>query len=202
MPVPDECKMPDLSNLDLPLILHLYTQLLAGENRAFGRKMNLYHRNFIRLTDKALREYGQAREAILAEITERNLTTEEILKQGQHLIGYTFTDHIETCINALSRLFRILNRIKSEQTSPAFPRQLRKLAEATNEKISYLRNAVEHMDERIQRDEIAAGRPIMLDASKDGDYLVASKHKISFSELATSLTAMHEIALYLVSARD
>lgn len=54
MAIPSECKMPDLSGLDSPLMNRLLVQLLVGE-RGLSRKVQLYRRNFVRLIDKALR---------------------------------------------------------------------------------------------------------------------------------------------------
>lgn len=78
MVILSECKMPDLSGLDSPsLIGCLLVQLLMGE-RGLSRKASLYRRNFVRLVDKALLEYQEAREVILAEIAEANRSSEEM----------------------------------------------------------------------------------------------------------------------------
>ena len=160
MVIPSECKMPDLSGLDSPLIGRLIVQLLVGEP-GLSRKTSLYRKNYIRLVDKALREYHEARELILAQIAEANRSAEEMSRDGRHIYLILFTDHIETCINAVSRLFRLFERIKSERKSPAFPRELRRLLETQGESVAKVRNTVEHMDERIRNDEISPVKPIM-----------------------------------------
>lgn len=200
MAIPTECKMPDLSGLDSPLIGQLLVQVMIGEP-GLSRKTGLYRRNFIRLLNKALVEYHEAREVILAEIAEANRPAEEMIKHGRRIYIIAFTNHIETCINAVSRLFKLLERIKAERDSPAVPRELRKLVETKSKSIDYIRNAVEHMDELIQRDEIALGQPIMLALSKNDDSVVVSNYEIKFKELAIVLEKMYEIAQYILTVK-
>jgi len=200
MAIPTECKMPDLSGLDSPLIGQLLVQLLVGEP-GLSRKTGLYRRNFIRLLNKALVEYLEAREVILAEIAEANRTSEEMIKHGRRIYIIAFTNHIETCVNAVSRLFKLLERIKSEKDSPVVSRELRRLVETKSKFIDYIRNAVEHMDELIQKDEIALGQPIMLALSKNDDGVVVSNYEIKFKELAMVLEKMYEIALYILTVK-
>ncbi len=199
MAIPSECKMPDLSGLD-SLIGRLIVQVMIGEP-GLTRKAGLYRRNFIRLVDKALGEYHEARKAILADIAEANRPAKEMQKHGRRMYFVTFTNHIETCINAVSRLFKLLERIKSEKESLALPRELRKLVETKSGSVSNVRNAIEHMDKLIREDEIAPGQPVMLTVTKNGDGVVISKYEIKFEELAMVLGKMHEIALYILQPR-
>jgi len=101
MAIPSKCKMPDLSGLDR-LMNRLMVQVLVGD-RGLSRKAALYRRNFVRLLDKALREYNEAREIILAEIAEANRSPKEMAKDGRSIYIITFPDHMETCINAVRR---------------------------------------------------------------------------------------------------
>lgn len=199
--IPSECKMPDLSDLYTPLKGLLIVQLLVGE-KGLSWKASLYRRNFIRLLDKALQEYQKARDTILAEIAETKRPVEEKREQGRILYIFALTDHIETCINAVSRLFKLLDRIKSEKESPVVPRELRRLVETRSKSIDSIRNAIEHMDERIQKDEIAPGQPIMLVLSEDHDGVAVSNKEIKFEALAMVLRTMHEIALYILKAKN
>ena len=146
------------------------------------------------LSDQRLN--GVARQAKSARhVTEAKRSAEEMTKYGRQLHFIAFTDHIETCINAVSRLFKLLERIKSEIESPSFPRELRKLVETRSESVKTIRNTVEHMDERIREDEIAPGKPIMLTVSQEGDGLLVSDCEMQFKDRAMVLENMHEIAL-------
>ena len=199
MGIPKECKMPDLSGLDT-LINRLLVQVMIGDP-GVSKKAALYRRNFVRLVDKALNEYHEAREAILAQIAEAKRPAKEMEKHGRQIFIFEFTDHIETCINAVARLFKLLERIKSEKQSPAWPRELRRLLETKSESIENARNAVEHIDERIQRGEIAPGKPVMMSVSEKDDAVVVSSHEIRFEELAMVLEKMHEVAQYILTIK-
>ena len=122
-------------------------------------------------------------------------------KHGRYIFMFEFTDHIENCINAASRLYKLLDRIKSEKKSLALPRELRRLVETKIESVKDVRDAVEHMDERIQKDEIAPGKPIMLSVSKNADGVIVSNHEIKFQELAMVIEKMHEIALFILTVK-
>jgi hypothetical protein len=200
MSLPSECKMPDLSGLDYPLIGRLIIQLLAGES-GLSPKTSLYRRNFIRLVDKALREYQEAREAILAEIAEAKRPPEKMSRDGRSMYIHLFTDHIETCINAVGRLYKLLERIKVEKQPPGLPRELRRQVETREGTIVKIRGAVEHMDELILKGEAGMGKPIMVAGSENWDAIVVSAYELRFDELAMVLRAMHEIALYLLTIK-
>ena len=199
MALPSECKMPDLSGLD-PLTNRLLVQLLVGE-RGLSQKTSLYRKNFIRLVDKALREYHETREVILAQIAEMNRSAKEMSRDGRSIYLLTFPDHIETCINAVRRLYKLFWRIKAEKESPEFPRELRRQVRTIEKTIVKIRVAIEHMDELIVKGEIVAGKPIMAAGSENWDAVVVSNYELKFEELATVLRAMHEIALYLLTIK-
>jgi len=192
--------MPDLSGLDYPLVGRLVIQLLAGE-RGLSPKTSLYRRNFIRLVDKALREYHEARETILAEIAETKRPLEEMSRDGRNIYILTFADHIENCINAVQRLYKLLERIKAEKQSPGLPRELRRQVETRGETIVRIRGAIEHMDERILEGEAGVGKPIMAAGSENWDAVVVSNYELKFEELAMVLRTMHEIALHLLTIK-
>ncbi len=200
MSLPSECKMPDLSGLDSPLIGRLWIQLLVGE-RGLSPKTSLYRRNFVRLVDKALREYHEAREAILAQIAEMKRPPKKMIRDGRVLYILTFTDHIETCINTVRRLYKLLERIKAEKQSPELPRTLWRQVEKKEEAIIEIRDAIEHMDEFIINGEVGAGKPIMAAGNDNWDAVVVSKYELKFEELAMVLRVMNEIALYLLTIK-
>jgi len=200
MTLPTECRMPDLSGLDYPLISRLVIQLLAGE-RGLSPKTSLYRRNFIRLIDKALREYHEAREAILAEIAEAERPPEEMSRDGRSIYILVFTDHIETCISTVRRLYKLLERIKAEKQSPGLPRELRRQVETIEQTVVDIRGAIEHIDELILKGEAGMGKPIMAVSSETWDAVVISNYELKFENLAMVLRVMHEIALYLLTIK-
>jgi len=197
--IPSECKMPDLSDLR-PLRGRLLVLLMVG-GKGLSQNTSLYIRNFVRLLDKSLEEYGEARETILAQIEEGKRPPGEMMKQGRILHILAFTDHIETCINAIARLYKLLDGIKSEPESPTLPRETRRLVETQTRPIKDIRDTIEHMDERIQKGELAPGKPIMPVLSENDDSVVVSNHEIKFKELSMILRTMHEIAQYILTVK-
>jgi len=187
--------MPDLSGLDSSLKARLLVQVIVGDP-GVSQEVGLYRRNFIRLVDKALNEYHEARKAKLNVVAEKNR------RDVKHLyIMFDFTDHIETCINAVRRLYKLLDRIKSEKQSPEIPRELRKLVERKYDSIKNIRDGVEHMDDRIRSGERAVGEPIMLTVSENNEALVVLDYELKFEELAMVLKKMHEIAVHILTVK-
>ena len=112
MELPEECKMPDLSSvLSDSIFSQLMVQLLLGEPR-LSREYRLYRRNYIRLLIKAAYEYKLAREVILEWISDHQSVN----------LTFTFTNHMESCINAVSRILKLIYRMKSDKTSPSIPK--------------------------------------------------------------------------------
>lgn len=201
MPIPKECKMPDLADLDSPLMNRLIVQLMIGE-KDFSSNAAKYRRNFVRLIDKAIREYSEARNLIIAQIKESKRSAAEISEKGRFLLLLGFPDNMETCINAVSRLFKLLFAINREKQSPKLPRDLRKLVQSQRDSIKNVRDSIEHMDEYIQRGEISPGKPLMLSINKEVDGIEISDFNISFENLAMILRNMNEFALYLLTIKS
>ncbi len=199
MAYPPENKMPDLTQLEM-LSNRLVVQLMIGEP-GITKKISLYRRNFIRLIEKALLEYEQARQVILDQIKEANRPAKEIEKTGRHIVLFGFTNHIEDCINAIRRAYKLLERIKTEKVSPSLPREIRRLLESKSEDITKLRDLVEHIDEIILKDELAPNKPIMLAITKNSDGVTISHYEIKFTELAIILKNMHELGEYILNLK-
>ena len=94
MPYSPECKMPDLTQLEM-LSNRLVVQLLIGEP-GITKKYSRYRKSYIRLIEKALLEYEQARQVILDQIKEANRPAKEMEKTGRYVNFFGFTNHITT----------------------------------------------------------------------------------------------------------
>lgn len=94
-----ECRLPDLSGLE-KLIPVLIAHLFVGDG--LNREQGLLKRDFVRLVDKAIREYEAARTAIVAQI-----------QKGGALYTIAFTDHFETCVNAINRAIKEVDVMKN-----------------------------------------------------------------------------------------
>ncbi len=175
----------------------MVVQLLVGE-KELSRNVRLYRRNFIRLLDKALEEYYEARKVNLAQIEEFKRPSGE---HGTIIYIFNFTNHIETCINSVARLYKLLDRIKSEPSSPILPREIRRLVETQSASIANIRNAIEHMDKLIFKGEIDRKQPIMLVRNENNDGVVIADYEIKFEELAMVLRTMHKIAQHILKTK-
>ncbi|MDD4923358.1 MAG: hypothetical protein PHF74_00800 [Dehalococcoidales bacterium] len=183
--------MPELTGIDFPLVNRLIVRLMVPESD-ISRKATLYRTVLVRLQDKAIREYNEARKYLLADI----------INQGQHLDFVPFTDHMENCINATARLYKLLCVVKSEKESPHFPKEIRKYIENNNSSIDDIRNAIEHMDEQIQLDKIVSGNPIAIVINENHNGIKVSNYDLGFQDLAKVLEKFNEIACYLLRLKE
>ncbi len=198
MKLPDNCYMPDISDLaEHPLIPALALSLMFSKGDQFSEKAALYLRNFIRLIDKSVKEYLEAREAILLQIKETNQSSEEMQKKGRVLYILRFVDHAENCVNAIRRLLHLLEFMKKERMSPSIPKIPRKLIEAHGNIIRKIRNTVEHLDEKIQKDEHGEGEPVMLFLAEDEKSMVIGKLNLRFCDLESVIRNFYNIGKYL-----
>jgi hypothetical protein len=189
--------VPDLSGLDYPLKRYLILLVLTGY-RGLPRKQRLYIQNFVRLVDKAIREYQSARSTIIAQLDEAKRPPEEMAQDGRFLHILDFTDYFENCINAVSRLLKQLDRIKSESEGWRIPRLVRRSIEAHSGTIVEIRNVAEHMAETIQEDSLREGQPVMFTFGGKGDTAVLAAYEIRFEDLALIIRKLHDIALNLL----
>lgn len=89
MKLPDNCYMPDISELAKHrLIPALTLSLMVSKGDQFSEKAALYLGNFMRLIDKSVTEYLKAREIILLQIEEKNRSSEEMQKKEGFYISF------------------------------------------------------------------------------------------------------------------
>ncbi len=196
--IPTECKMPDLSDLELGLKKYLLLRAFM-DNPGVTKKQRLYRSNFVRLVDKAVKEYHEARKSITAQMEEVRRPAKE-LEKGRILYILDFTDHFETCVNALNRLLKQLDVIKNETSYWKISRPVRNSIVAHSRLIPDIRDAAEHMEEHIRGDEVNG--PVMLMTSENGDKAIIGEYEIKFSDVATALRRLHQIACDLCSLEN
>jgi hypothetical protein len=114
--LPTECNMPDLSWLQKrpaqgAFLIH---QMIGAEKR-FPEAMGSYRRNMVRLADKAVQDYMDARECVLAQIQEMQRTPEE-MSQGRIIYITRAADRLEDCILTVGRLFRYFEKVRSDKS--------------------------------------------------------------------------------------
>jgi hypothetical protein len=93
--------------------------------------------NFSRLTDKALREYDAARADLLRFVSPQ-------VSPGTSSYLRTI-DHMENCVSAIHRAVLNAQALRTNKIGRAGPR----LTQRQEHRLAYLRNAIEHSDEKL-----------------------------------------------------
>lgn len=191
--IPTELRMEDLSGLEKlqpTLILNL---VFAQGDKDISRRTALNRRLYIRMLDKAVDEYKEARELIVAQIAEGQRNTDEMARNGRYIYMFKFVDHMENCISTVRRILRFLDILKSNQDGLGFSRIVRKHIESLTTPIIDVRNIIEHMDEKIQNDIIQENEPVMLKITDTQDGIMIAGQSLKFSTLSTLIKKLHTL---------
>jgi hypothetical protein len=156
--LPTECNMPDLSALQSQaaqssFLLHQ----LIGAGVGFPPRMSSHRRNLIRLADKAVSDYMDARGHVLAQIQEQRRSPAQMAREGRVIFLHRITDRLEDCIITVRRLFRYYERIKSDPSRFPLEQLLRRRIETLEQSICDVRNLIEHLDNDIRNERILEG---------------------------------------------
>lgn len=199
--IPTELKMEDLSGLQKlqpTLILNL---VFSQGDRDISRRTKLNRRVYIRLLDKTMDEYKEARELIVAQIAEGQ-RSEEGMALNRHIYMFKFVDHMENCISTVRRILRFLNILKGNQDGLAFPQTVRNHIKSMTKSIICVRDTVEHLDERIQHDVIQENEPVMLKITDSQDGIMIGGQLLKFSTLSTLIKQLHALGQSMAAWRS
>ena len=199
--IPTELRMDDLSGLRKLQPTLLLNVVFAQGDREVNRQTALNRRVFVRLVDKAVDEYEESRNLIVAQIAEGRRSWEEMARSGRFIYMFKFVDHMENCISTVRRILRFLEVLKRDQDGLAFPRPIRQDIEALTRPIVKVRNTVEHMDERIRRDEIGEDEPVMLKVMESQDGVMIGGQTLRFSTLSSLIRKLHSLAEGMAACR-
>jgi hypothetical protein len=140
--------------------------------------------NFSRLTDKALREYDAARAELLLYVSPHDgLRTSPYLRA---------IDHMENCVSATHRAVLNARALQANKIGRAGPR----LTPRQEQRVAYLRNAIEHSDEKLQGKQFGKSRPF----GKPDPYslrlantsMVIGTNVLTYKELVSAMTKCHK----------
>ena len=135
--------MKDLRALDTNEVGQLIVQLLIGEP-GLSEAFRGYRKVYIRLLKKALYEYEMTRITIIEWISDKR----DLMKP------YKYANHMETCINAVIRIYRLLGKMEADNGTPKLPTANIEALDELYHVISKMRNAIEHIDGNIQQAKI------------------------------------------------
>jgi hypothetical protein len=192
---PVACKMPSLEDLrPVPIVkLYMFRLMFHGTRTINNRTERAYIVSFIRILDKTMYEYGQSRQSLQDYIKSRNKT----------IFLMKTVSHLETCVSSLRRCLCLFERMKALTFGcPCELRIRRNRLKRISVLVRQVRNAIEHMDELIARDEIAEGAPIALMISEMGDCAYIAGSRILFSEIASTIRELHVFAVDLCDYRS
>ncbi len=132
-----------------------------------------------RVVDKARWEYNYAQKLILKEERENNMTYDQIMKrnEGQYMYFSFITDHLESCINSISRAYRLLEL--------NFPDKRSKVTKA----VADVRNAIEHAEDRIEAGILG---PNAVDISADALIINISGVSLKMQDVASEIIRLEE----------
>jgi len=179
--------------VDNKLISMYLTGALIGTDKGVDKKFIFLRRNIVRLVDKAIDEYSRAREAMIEEQLEPLRNEEEMRKEGRIIYAPTIINHLENCINSISRFFKMYDRLKAIPSGPVIDRNIRRIAETYKDEIKGIRDIIEHFDERIQQDQIQEGQKVALWVSLDYSKIEILDEEIKISDLVSVIHNIHKI---------
>jgi hypothetical protein len=156
-----------------------------------SQKALLARKSLARLVDKTVRHYNDARKALIAQVDERQRSSEEVAKTGVILYLTAFVDCMEDCLVTCRRIVRFIEVLKSETL---LDRTDRRLLEANSSDILPVRNLIEHMAQAIAEGTIEQGEPIAPYWTEDGKGVAVKQESIGFETLASFIKAAHRIA--------
>lgn len=191
--LPTECNFPDLSGLlAKPADRSFLVNQLVGAENAFPEKMLIYRRTFIRLSDKAARDYTDARTNILLLVERQKSRTLDI-PDGRFLM-HLIANKLEDAIITVRRLFNYFERIKSDGSRLPMDKLLKKKVDALQNVIREVRDLIVHMDEDISGGAIAAGQPIAPTLNITANTITVGKITLPAESLARAITHFHDFA--------
>ncbi len=183
--------MEDLSGLEKLQPNMLLNLVFARIDENMERKTAVYRKIFIRLIDKTLDEYNEARSLIVEQIIEGKRPDEEMKEKVRVLYMLKFVDHMENCIGTLRRILRLLDKLKGNRDGLVFPRTIRRKIESLSTPLVELRNTIEHVEKAIQKDEIQESESVMIKISETQDGVSVGNNAITFFEISTLIKRLH-----------
>jgi hypothetical protein len=140
--------------------------------------------NFVRLTDKALREYDAARAELI-----RYVAPQTSLRTSPYLRAI---DHMENCVSATHRAVLNARALQARGIGRSGPR----LTANQEQRLSFLRNAVEHSDERILGTQksgriptFTSGEPYSLRLANTS--MIIGDNVLTYKELVSAMKKMY-----------
>jgi hypothetical protein len=179
--------MPSVDHLSNKSTLNvLLDRTLAGLPTGLppDRTMIGLFMNFSRLTDKALREYDAARAELLLYVSPHvGLGTSSYLRA---------IDHMENCISAVHRAVLNAKALRTNKIGRAGPH----LTSRQEQRLTHLRHAIEHSDEKLLGKRKSKSSPPFDKADPyslrlANTSMVIGNNVLTYKELVSAMTKCH-----------
>lgn len=196
-----ECKMEDLSDLSKQKVVSAFIVCqLVGAGTDFPAHMSSYRCNFARLVDKAVSEYSNAREFVLAEIEEPKRPMKELMK-GRLIYIHFISNELENCITTVKRLFNYFEKIKSDKTRFPIDKTFKLKVASLEDSIRTVRDLIQHLEDdihggRLQQGDVAA--PVF---NEDATRIMMSSSILISSDLSRVIRYFHQFGLDFMSQK-
>jgi hypothetical protein len=194
--------MEDLSGLEKLQPTLTLNLVFAQGDRDITRRTASARKVYIRLLDKTVDEYEEARKLIVAQIAEGQRSVDEMTRNGRYIYMFKFIDHMENCISTVRRIIRVLDILKGNQDGLAFLRTIKRHIESMTRPIIDVRDTVEHIDERIHKDVIQENEPLMLMITDSQDGIMIGGQSLKFSTLSTLVKQLHALGQSMAAWRS
>lgn len=188
----DIIEIPEL-NIDHKLIPMYLVGALVGTEKGVSEKLTYLRVNIVRLVDKAIDEYLEAKEAMTNEQLDLLRSEKEKKRDGGFIYTHTIINHLENCINSVNRFFKLYDQLKTIRLGPQIDRNIRHIAESHKKEIEDIRNTVEHIDEEVQKDQVKKGQTVVLWVSPDYSYIKILDNKMKMKDLASAINSIYKI---------
>ena len=186
--VPSVIEPPSLADLGSNLTLALVINTIFRGRVPGDRRSETLMVGFVRIVDKAVREYEACRTALHASRAGGRRSFGKLLEAVASM---------ESCVNALARAHLYVGALRSYRRGPRISRHTAALSTGARNRIRNLRDAIEHMDERILAGKLAEEEPVAL--LLDGGCVALGTTRVSFGEMAGWLRGLHGLAFALAS---
>lgn len=165
-----------------------------------SRKFGLLRRMVAHWIDKAIAEYSEARDLLLAQIEEQKRPLEE-LQQGRLIYMMNFADCMEHSLTLTRRLLRAVDHVKGLPLAQ-IDRETRRYIEAQSQDLTGVRDVIEHLVETALGSKWPENGSLFPRLTEAQDGVEVGGRVVTFAQLSATLRRIHAIAQRLVDTES
>ena len=102
---------------------------------------------------------------------------------------------METCVGSVHRALLFGMKIRKRQTLPGLPRELSVFRQFVADRVSAVRDSIEHIDKDIIRGEVKEGYRCL--TPKVHQIEIGSEVRLSYTDLSGWIKELHQVATQL-----